>query len=78
MSPTDPNMFKRGITLKGVHERIQKSNLLMKVGQVKVGQAQQVKLNLYYIKRNSYTKFQVNITKDSREKSGTLKFNKGQ
>ena len=27
-----------------------------------------VKLNLYYVKTNSYTKFQVNTTKDRREK----------
>ena len=30
-------------------------------------------LDLYYVKTNSYTKFQVNILKDSREKSGKLK-----
>ena len=32
-----------------------------------------VDLDLYYIMTNSYTKFQVNISKDSREKSGKLK-----
>ena len=31
-----------------------------------------VKLDLYYVKTNSYTKFQVNITKDRREKFGKL------
>ena len=31
-----------------------------------------------YVKTNSYTKFQVNITKDGREKSGKLIFCKGQ
>ena len=35
-------------------------------------------LNLYYVMTNSYTKFQVNISKDSREKSGKLNFSKGQ
>ena len=36
--------------------------------------------NLYYVKTNSYTccNFQVNITKDMREKSGKLNFCKGQ
>ena len=28
------------------------------------------KLDLYYVKTNSYTKFQVNILKDGREKFG--------
>ena len=32
-----------------------------------------VKLDLYHVMSNSYTKFQVNISKDSREKSGKLK-----
>ena len=36
------------------------------------------KLDLYYVKTNSYIKFQVNITKDDREKSGKLNFSKGQ
>ena len=40
--------------------------------------ASKVKLDLYYIKTNSYTKFQVNITKDWREKFGKLNFYKGQ
>ena len=29
-----------------------------------------LKLELYYVKTNSYTKFPVNISKDDREKSG--------
>ena len=33
--------------------------------------------NLYYVKINSYTKFQVNLTKDGREKSRKLYFAKG-
>ena len=37
-----------------------------------------VELDLYYIKINSYTKFQVNISKKVREKIGKLKFRKGQ
>ena len=32
-----------------------------------------VELDLYHVMTNSYTKFQVNISKDSREKSGKLK-----
>ena len=32
-----------------------------------------LKLDLYYVMINSYTKFQVNISKDDREKSGKLK-----
>ena len=36
--------------------------------------ATKVKLDLYHVKTDSYTKFQVNITKDRREKSGKLKF----
>ena len=35
-------------------------------------------LTLYYIKPNSYTKIQVNISKDGREKSTKLTFSKGQ
>ena len=30
-------------------------------------------LDLYYVMSNSYTEFQVNISKDDREKSGKLK-----
>ena len=33
---------------------------------------------LYYVMINLYTKFQVNISKDSREKFGKLNFSKGQ
>ena len=36
------------------------------------------KLDLYYIMTNPYTKFQVNISKDGREKSGKLNLSKGQ
>ena len=36
-----------------------------------------LKLDLYHIKINSYTKFQVDITKDGREKSRKLHFCKG-
>ena len=32
-----------------------------------------LELDLYYVITNSYTKFQVNISKDCREKSGKLK-----
>ena len=35
-------------------------------------------LDLYYVKTNSYIEYQVNITKDDREKSGKLNFSKGQ
>ena len=35
-------------------------------------------LDLYYVKTNSYIKFQVNIVKDGREKSGKLNICKGQ
>ena len=37
-----------------------------------------LELELYYVMINSYTKFQVNISKDDREKSGKLNFSKGQ
>ena len=40
--------------------------------------ATKVKFDFYYLKTNSYTKFQVNITKDRREKFGKLNFCKGQ
>ena len=36
----------------------------------------EVNLYLYYVEINSYTKFQVNITKDKIEKSGKLNFAK--
>ena len=32
-----------------------------------------LELDLYYVMTNSYTKFQVNISKDGREKSGKQK-----
>ena len=32
-----------------------------------------LKLDLYYVLKNSFTTFQVNISKDGREKSGKLK-----
>ena len=35
-------------------------------------------LDLYYVKTNSYTKFQVNKSKDGKEKSGKRNFSKGQ
>ena len=34
------------------------------------------KLDLYYVKTNSYTKVQVNISKDGREKFGKLNLSK--
>ena len=37
-----------------------------------------LKLDLYYVKTNSYTKFLVNLLEDDREKSGKLNFRKGQ
>ena len=37
-----------------------------------------LKLDLYYVMTNSYTKFEVNISKHYREKSGKLNFSKGQ
>ena len=37
-----------------------------------------LEIDRYYVKTNSYTKFQINISKDSREKSGKLNFSKGQ
>ena len=39
--------------------------------------ATKIKLDLYYLKTNSYTKFQLNISKDCRKKSGILNFSKG-
>ena len=40
--------------------------------------ATKVELDLYNVKTNSNSKFQVNITKDGREKFGKLNFCKGQ
>ena len=37
-----------------------------------------LELELYYVMTNSYTKFQVDISKDDREKFGKLNFSKGQ
>ena len=37
-----------------------------------------LKLDLFYVTTNSYTKFQVNISKEGREKCGKLNFSKGQ
>ena len=35
-----------------------------------------LELDLYLVKTNSYTKFQVNLSKDGREKSGKINFSK--
>ena len=40
--------------------------------------ATKVKLNLYYVKTNSYMKFELNMSKDDKEKSGKRNFSKGQ
>ena len=40
--------------------------------------ATKVKLDLYYVKTNSYMKFQLNLSKDDKEKSGKRNFSKGQ
>ena len=37
-----------------------------------------VKLDLYYVKTKSYMKFQVNMSKDDKEKSVKRNFSKGQ
>ena len=37
-----------------------------------------LKLDLYYVVTNVYTKNQVNISKDGREKPGKLNFSKGE
>ena len=37
-----------------------------------------LKLDLYYVKTNSYMKFQLNMSKDDKEKFGKRKFSKGQ
>ena len=40
--------------------------------------ATKVTLDLYYVKTNSYMKFQLNMSKDDKEKSGKRNFSKGQ
>ena len=40
--------------------------------------ATNVELDLYYFMTNSYMKFQVNMSKDDKEKSGKRNFCKGQ
>ena len=47
------------------------------ITQLKVGQTRQ-NLDLYYVETNSNMKFQVNISKDDKEKSGKRNFSKGQ
>ena len=37
-----------------------------------------LKLDLYYVRTNLYMKFQVNMPKDDKEKSGKQNFSKGQ
>ena len=37
-----------------------------------------LKLDLYYVKTNSYMKFQLNMSEDDKEKSGKRNFCKGQ
>ena len=43
-----------------------------------MSKATKVKLDLYNVKTNKYTIFQVNISKDNREKLGKLNLSKGQ
>ena len=40
--------------------------------------ATKVQLDLYYVETNSYIKFQLNMSKDDKEKSGKRNFSKGQ
>ena len=40
--------------------------------------ATKVELDLYYVKTNSYMKFQLNMSNDDKEKSGKQNFCKGQ
>ena len=40
--------------------------------------ATKLKLDLYYVKTNSYMKFQLNMSKNDKEKSGKRNFSKGQ
>ena len=40
--------------------------------------ATKVELDLYYVKTNSFMKFQLNMLKDDKEKSGKRNFSKGQ
>ena len=40
--------------------------------------ATKVELDLYYVKANSYMKFQLNMSEDEKEKSGKRIFCKGQ
>ena len=37
-----------------------------------------LRLDQYYVKTNPYMKFQVNMSKDDKEKSGKQNFSKGQ
>ena len=37
-----------------------------------------LKLDLYYVKTNSYMKFHLNMSKDDKENSGKRNFSKGQ
>ena len=37
-----------------------------------------LKLDVYYVKTNSYMKFQLKMSKDDKEKSGERNFSKGQ
>ena len=78
MSPTGPNQFQRDITPARIHESVESDILAMGNNSCKSrSNATKVKLDLYYVKINPYTKFQVNITKDGREKSGKVHFAKG-
>ena len=43
-----------------------------------MSKATKVKLDLYNVKTNKYTTFQVNISKKDREESGKLNLSKGQ
>ena len=63
--PTEKSPEKKFIT-KGNNSRKSKSSVT------------KLKLDLYYVMTNSYTKFQVNISKAGREKSEKQNISKGQ
>ena len=76
---TGPNNFKEAELLQDYNESVESDILAKDNNSYKsMSNATKVKLDLYYVKINPYSKFQVNITKDGREKSGKLHICKGQ
>ena len=80
MSPTGPNKFQRGITPEKKYIKGYKSEKISVLCEYKfiprIGCQYLARRRKNYVKTNPYMKFQVNMSKDDKEKSGKRNFSK--